>query len=193
MREIPEGVRTEVYYYYHYQSPIGRLTLASNEQSIVGLWMDQQRYYMDILEGQECREEETAVICQAEKWLDQYFRQEKPALEELPIEWIGSDFRKQVWQLLAEIPYGETVTYGDIARQIARQRGVEQMSAQAVGGAVGRNPISIIIPCHRVVGSGGSLTGYSGGIRTKLRLLELEGAVPIQATKCAHCTSELSE
>lgn len=163
-----------MYYYYIYNSPVGKLTIAGNEENIVGLWLDKQKYYMDVLKEKEYQEKETDVIKLAKKWLDQYFNKEKPEITELPIEFIGSDFRKQVWKILAEIPYGKVITYGDIARQIAGQRGVKTMSAQAVGGAVGHNPISIIVPCHRVVGTSGSLTGYAGGVNTKIKLLELE-------------------
>lgn len=164
-----------MYYYWIYHSPIGELTIAGNEKNIVGLWIKGQRYYMDVLTGKEHQEKETNVIKLAEKWLDRYFAGEKPDIEELPIELIGSDFRKQIWNILSEIPYGKVVTYGDIAKQFAKQRKIKIMSAQAVGGAVGHNPISIIVPCHRVVGANGSLTGYSGGLKVKTTLLELEG------------------
>lgn len=163
-----------MYYYDIYVSPIGKLTIASNEKSIVGLWLDKQKYYMDVLEGKAYEKKETEVIRLAKKWLDRYFKHEKPEIDALPIEFIGSDFRKQVWEILTRIPYGEVITYGDIAKQIAKQRGLKIMSAQAVGGAVGHNPISIIIPCHRVVGVDGSMTGYAGGIETKRKLLEFE-------------------
>jgi methylated-DNA-[protein]-cysteine S-methyltransferase len=164
-----------MYYYYIYNSPIGKLTVASNEENIVGLWLDGQKYYMDILKGKEYQEKETETIKLAKKWLDKYFGKEKPEISELPIELIGSDFRKQIWKILSEIPYGKVITYRDIAKQIAEQKGIKTMSAQAVGGAVGHNPISVIIPCHRVVGTNGSLTGYAGGIKNKIKLLELEG------------------
>ena len=154
---------------------MGELAIASNETNMVGLWLEGQRYYMDVLEGKEYQEKETDVIKLAEEWLDRYFKGEKPKIQELPIEFIGSDFRKQVWTILCGIPYGRVITYGDIAKQIAKQKKLEKMSAQAVGGAVGRNPISIIVPCHRVVGADGSLTGYSGGVEVKARLLALEG------------------
>lgn len=163
-----------MYNVYVYPSPVGKITIASNEKNIIGLWLDQQKYYMDVLKGKEYQEKETETILLAKNWLDKYFHHEKPEIDELPIELIGSDFRKQVWKILAEIPYGRVVTYGDIAKQMARQKGILKMSAQAVGGAVGHNPISIIIPCHRVVGANGSLTGYSGGIEIKAKLLELE-------------------
>lgn len=177
-----------MYYYYICRSPVGKLAVASNEKNIVGLWLEGQRYYMDILEGKEYQEKETDVIKLAEKWLDKYFKGEKPKPQELPIEFTGSDFRKQVWTILCGIPYGKVITYGDIAKQIAKQNEIEKMSAQAVGGAVGRNPISIIVPCHRVIGANGNLTGYSGGVKAKTKLLEFEEVdvsklyVPIKGT-----------
>lgn len=164
-----------IYYYYIYNSPVGKLTIASNEKNVVGLWLDGQKYYMEVLEDKEYQEKETEVIKLAEKWLDKYFNNEKPEIDELPIEFIGSDFRKQIWKILSKIPYGKVITYGDIAKQIAKQKGIRTMSAQAVGGAIAHNPISVIIPCHRVVGANGSLTGYSGGVKAKIKLLEFEG------------------
>ena len=130
---------------------------------------------MEVLEDKEYQEKETEVIKLAEKWLDKYFNNEKPEIDELPIEFIGSDFRKQIWKILSKIPYGKVITYGDIAKQIAKRKGIRTMSAQAVGGAIAHNPISVIIPCHRVVGANGSLTGYSGGVKVKIKLLEFEG------------------
>ncbi|MBQ8358310.1 MAG: methylated-DNA--[Oscillospiraceae bacterium] len=165
-----------MYYCYTYPSPVGKITVASNEKSIVGLWIEKQKYYMDVLENKAYQEKETDAIRLAKVWLDKYFNNEKPPIDGLPMEFIGSDFRKQIWRILAEIPYGEVITYGDVAKQIAKEKGLAAMSAQAVGGAVGRNPISIIIPCHRVVGANGSLTGYAGGIDIKTRLLAFEGA-----------------
>ena len=109
------------------------------------------------------------------KWLDRYFAGEKPGISELSLAPIGGDFRQIIWNILCEIPYGEVITYGSIAKRVAEKTGRKSMSSQAVGGAVGHNPISIIIPCHRVVGSNGSLTGFSAGVRTKIKLLELEG------------------
>lgn len=164
-----------IYYYYIYNSPVGKLTIASNEENVVGLWLDGQKYYMEVLEDKEYQEKETEVIKLAEKWLDKYFNNEKPEIDELPIEFIGSDFRKQIWKILSKIPYGKVITYGDIAKQIAKRKGIRTMSAQAVGGAIAHNPISVIIPCHRVVGANGSLTGYSGGVKVKIKLLEFEG------------------
>ncbi len=116
------------------------------------------------------------VFESAKRWLDRYFAGEEPVISELPLAPVGSEFRQVVWNILCEIPYGEVVSYGEIARKTAEKMGKKRMSGQAVGGAVGHNPISIIIPCHRVVGSNGSLTGYAGGIQTKIKLLQLEGA-----------------
>lgn len=107
--------------------------------------------------------------------MDRYFKGERPEIAELPLAPIGGEFRQTVWKILCEIPYGQVITYGEIAKKIAQKRGLNRMSAQAVGGAVGHNPISLIIPCHRVVGTNGSLTGYSGGLDKKIRLLEFEG------------------
>jgi len=115
------------------------------------------------------------VFVAAKKWLDRYFAGRKPAISELPLAPIGNEFRQGVWSILCEIPYSKVITYGVIAKKMAVKMNKERMSSQAVGGAVGHNPISIIIPCHRVVGSNGSLTGYAGGIGIKIKLLELEG------------------
>lgn len=116
------------------------------------------------------------MLNETKKWLDRYFRGEMPQIDELSLAPSGNEFRKEVWKILCEIPYGEVTTYGEISRKIAKNRGIDKMSAQAIGGAVGHNPISIIIPCHRVVGADGSLTGYAGGIQKKIKLLKLEGA-----------------
>lgn len=164
-----------MYFYGFYDSPVGRLTVAGDEKHIVGLWLEQQRFYMDVLQGQVAAEKETEVIRLAKNWIDRYFAGKKPGIHELPIKFIGSDFRVDVWQMLTEIPYGEIITYGELAKKIAGKRGIKAMSAQAVGGAVGHNPISIIVPCHRVMGKNGNLTGYSGGAAAKLKLLEHEG------------------
>ncbi len=165
-----------VYFYSYYDSPLGRLTVAGDEKNIVGLWIENQKYYMHILRDNEYQEKETAVIRLAKDWLDRYFRGEKPWGNELPIKFIGSDFRVKVWYHLTEIPYGKVITYGDIAKKLATEKGIKVMSAQAVGGAVGHNPISIIVPCHRVIGAKGNIIGYSAGTDIKKRLLEFEGA-----------------
>ena len=164
-----------MYFYEFYDSPVGRLTVASDETGMIGLWLAHQRFYMDVLQGRECEEKETDIIRLAKMWLDRYFAGEKPEIRELPIKFIGSNFRVSVWQMLTEIPYGKVITYGDLAKKITAKKGIKAMSAQAVGGAVGKNPISIIVPCHRVIGANGNLTGYSGGINTKIKLLEFEG------------------
>ena len=139
-----------------------------------GLWFDGQKYFARDLPS-ECTERETAVLSEAKRWLDIYFSGKEPDFMP-PLHPVGSQFRQAVWKILLQIPYGKTVTYGDISKQLAKQMGLDRMSAQAVGGAVGHNEISIIIPCHRVVGTGGSLTGYAGGIDKKVKLLELERA-----------------
>ncbi|MBU9728170.1 methylated-DNA--[protein]-cysteine S-methyltransferase [Diplocloster modestus] len=157
-----------------YGSPIGELLLAEKNEALVGLWMEGQKYFMGSLreETKECGS--SLVFDQIKQWLDRYFHKEKPSIRELPLSPAGSVFRREVWDILCEIPYGEVTTYGEIAKKIAGRHGLARMSAQAVGGAVGHNPISIIIPCHRVVGTNGSLTGYAGGLEKKIRLLILE-------------------
>lgn len=161
-------------YIQHYQSPLGGILLAADEEGLTGLWFDGEKYYADSL-PKDHSERETPILAEAERWLDIYFSGREPDFMP-PLHPIGSDFRQNVWALLLQIPYGKTVTYGDIAHKLAQKRSVEKMSAQAVGGAVGHNEISIIIPCHRVVGTNGSLTGYAGGIGKKIGLLELEKA-----------------
>ncbi len=156
----------------HYNSPVGGLLLAADNSGLIGLWLDGEKYFADSL-PESHDERETTILCYAKRWLDVYFSGREPDFMP-PLHPSGSDFRKAVWKLLLEIPYGKTVTYGELAKKLAVQRGIPRMSAQAVGGAVGHNEISIIIPCHRVVGTNGSLTGYAGGIEKKIRLLELE-------------------
>ena len=155
----------------------GPITLASDGRSLVGLWLKGQKYYAATVVGEMIPNDDVAPFAQAREWLDRYFAGQRPDPTELPLAPLGSAFRQRVWEKLLEIPYGSTCTYGDIATALAREDGKEKMSAQAVGGAVGHNPISIIIPCHRVVGSNGSLTGYAGGIDKKVRLLEHEDAL----------------
>ena len=157
-----------------YTSPLGDILLAADEIGMRGLWFDGQKYFARDLPG-ERTEAKTPVLAAAERWLDMYFKGENPDFIP-PLHPIGSPFRQEVWKILLQIPYGKTVTYGDISKQLAEKMGLERMSAQAVGGAVGPNEISIIIPCHRVVGTDGSLTGYAGGIGRKVKLLELERA-----------------
>lgn len=160
-----------------YQSPLGDITLACDEQgeNLVGLWLAGQKYHGGAAAKKQVNKCDSPVLQRTMLWLERYFAGEEPNISELPLAPGGSEFRQSVWQILCEIPYGEVVTYGDIAKRIAVKQNRQGMSAQAVGGAVGHNPISIIIPCHRVVGADGSLTGYAGGIKTKIKLLELEG------------------
>ena len=162
-------------YVAHYQSPIGPLTLASDGDSLTGLWMDGQKYFGGTVLKDGVVREDLPVFSAARKWLDEYFTGKRPSISDLAIAPAGGDFRRMVWELLCEIPYGECTTYGELARQAAVHMKRDSMSSQAVGGAVGHNPISIIIPCHRVVGANGSLTGYAGGIDKKIALLGLEG------------------
>ena len=159
-------------YIKRYDSPIGELLLAADDVGLTGLWIKNQRYFGYSLDAEHV-EADSPVFDTAFKWLDIYFLGRNPGFLP-PIHMIGSEFRKRVWEILLEIPYGQTVTYGSIAERLAAKMGRERMSAQAVGGAVGHNEISIIIPCHRVVGANGSLVGYAGGIDKKIKLLELE-------------------
>lgn len=151
-----------------YESPIGELTLCAGNDALCGLWIRGQKYFgtLPMTPGSN------AILMRAAAWLDSYFGAENPRADALPLRPEGSVFRRLVWDALCKIPYGEVVTYGDIAKALGRGR----EACQAVGGAVGHNPISIIIPCHRVVGSNGSLTGYAGGLDKKRWLLEHEGA-----------------
>lgn len=154
------------------ETVFGALMLSSNGEALTGLWLEGQKYFGAGL-GKNVKTQELAVFEQTKEWLDVYFNGKNPDFLP-PLVPSGSEFRQRVWKILLTIPYGQVMTYGEIAGQIARERGMDRMSAQAVGQAVGHNPISIIIPCHRVVGSNGSLTGYGGGIHLKIRLLELE-------------------
>lgn len=164
-----------MYYRTTYASPIGTITLACDGDNLVGLWNEGQKYHGANISAEMTEKDDMPVFDMAKRWLDRYFADKKPSFSELPLSPIGSEFQKIVWTILCEIPYGEVITYGDIAKKVATKMNKKAMSSQAVGGAVGHNPISIIIPCHRVVGTNGSLTGYAGGISTKVKLLELEG------------------
>lgn len=161
-------------YISKYTSPLGAITLASNGEALTGLWFDGQKYFGANL-SKEYKNVELPVFKQTKEWLNLYFKGQKPDFIPL-LALQASEFRLAVWQILLEIPYGQTLSYGDISAVLAKQKGLKTMSAQAVGGAVGHNPISIIIPCHRVVGSNGNLTGYAGGLEKKIALLQLEGA-----------------
>lgn len=155
-------------YCTEYDSPIGTLLLTCRENGLTGLWMNR------LPPEDGCRREDHPIFLEAKRWLDRYFRGENPSVT-VPLAPEGTPFRQQVWQLLRAIPYGESRSYGDLARQMAAILGKENMSAQAIGQAVGSNPISIFIPCHRVVGAKGQLTGYAGGIDKKIWLLRQEG------------------
>lgn len=160
-------------YTARYKSPLGTILLASDDAGLTGLWFEGQRYFALHLASDHI-EKETDILMQAKKWLDIYFSGHEPDfLPPLHVE--GTSFHREVCEIMLSIPYGKTMTYGEIAQTLASRRGITKMSARAVGGAVGHNEISIIIPCHRVVGANGNLTGYGGGISRKIKLLELEG------------------
>lgn len=160
-------------YTARYKSPLGDILLASDDAGLTGLWFEGQRYFALHLAA-DYIEQETDILMQAKKWLDIYFSGQKPDFIP-PLHVEGTLFHREVCEIMLSIPYGKTMTYGEIAQTIASRRGIRKMSARAVGGAVGHNEISIIIPCHRVIGANGNLTGYGGGISRKVRLLELEG------------------
>lgn len=160
-------------YTQEYGSPLGPVTLASDGEALTGLWFAGQKYDRSTL-SDENEQRDLPVFRETARWLDRYFAGDAPDSTP-PLKLRGSPFRQAVWEILLTIPRGSVTTYGEIAAHIAAQRGLEHMSAQAVGGAVGHNPVSIIVPCHRVVGADGSLTGYAGGIERKAWLLALEG------------------
>lgn len=182
-------------YLARYKSVLGVLTLVCDEKNLVGLWIESQKYFMRKLTGKELiievnleenlekNLEEHAVLLSVKCWLDRYFAGQNPDIKELSLAPSGSEFQQLIWKNLCEIPYGQVTTYGELAKKAADQMGKSRMSAQAVGGAVGKNPISIIIPCHRVVGADGSLTGYAGGVEKKRMLLELEKMVLLEPEK----------
>lgn len=180
-------------YVSNYASPLGRLLLAADEEGLIGLWFEGQKYYARGLEAEhelldignaggdskedkessEDRAKAIRILSDAGRWLDSYFSGKEPDIS-VPLHLIGTEFQREVWKELLLINYGETRSYGEIAKSLAKRRGLDKLSARAVGSAVGHNPISIIVPCHRVVGSDGSLTGYAGGLERKQRLLSLE-------------------
>ena len=164
-------------YKTYYESPVGNLFIASDGENIIGLCIEGQKYYLDKIEKEAILKNDMPVFEKAKNWLDRYFKKEKPEISELSLAPEGNAFRQCVWSLLCKIPYGETTTYGELAKEVAKKLNKPSMSAQAIGNAVGHNPISIIIPCHRVIGKNGSLTGYAGGIENKIKLLELEGMI----------------
>lgn len=177
-----------MYYSREYKSPLGKLTLVCDQDKkyIVGLWIEDQNYLAGGLEGDQIvstkppkggksSNHSLDILDEAVSWLDRYFSGQRPPIGDLKLRPEGTDFRQEVWSILMDIPYGQVTTYADIASQVAKKLGRKSMSAQAVGGAVGHNPISIIIPCHRVIGSRGSLIGYAGGMDRKTWLLNHEG------------------
>lgn len=163
-------------YIHHYQSPLGGITMSSNGEALTGLWFDCQKQNSCYIEKDEkdLVNATDHVLKETEKWLDNYFRGIEPNFIP-PILFDGTEFQETVWNLLLSIPYGEIITYGEIADKIAKVRGLDRMSAQAVGSAVSHNRIALIIPCHRVIGKNGNLTGYAAGIDKKIELLKLEG------------------
>lgn len=169
MTDIYQKAYTSVY-----SSELGDILLAADEIGLTGLWFFGQSYFADTLPAEQIAQE-TPILAQAREWLDEYFSGKEPDFTPT-LHPMGAPFRQAVWKLLLQIPYGQTTTYGEIARQLEKLQNRPHMSAQAVGGAVGHNGISIIIPCHRVVGTKGNLTGYAGGLDKKMALLELEHA-----------------
>ncbi|KXU46052.1 putative methylated-DNA--[protein]-cysteine S-methyltransferase [Candidatus Stoquefichus sp. KLE1796] len=167
--------RVSMLYKTIYESSLGNILIVSDENNIIGLWFEGQKYFLANIKDDITQKDDLPILQSAKLWLDQYFAGQKPNIANLKLAPRGNDFRLTVWKILCEIPYGQLTTYGEIAKKVAIVMNKESMSAQAVGGAVGHNPISIIIPCHRVVGSHGSLTGYAGGIDKKIKLLQLEG------------------
>lgn len=155
-----------------YVSPLGKITLTSDGENLTGLWFENARFIADTNNYE--LNDDLQLFCRTRMLLSDYFNGVQVDFNEISVKLNGSDFRAAVWKILQKIPYGTVITYGDIAKIIAKEKGIEKMSAQAVGGAVGHNPVSIIIPCHRVVGAGGNLTGYGGGMDKKIKLLELE-------------------
>ena len=160
-----------------YETPfMGRVMLAATDEGLAGLWMEGQKYFgASMPQGIAEENLDHPVIREAIAWLDRYYAGEKPVISELTLAPQGSEFRQVIWKLLCEIPYGQTSTYGELAAKAAERLGKEHMASLAVGGAVGHNPISVIIPCHRALGANGSLTGYAGGLDKKIALLQHEG------------------
>lgn len=162
-------------YTSYYNSPVGKLLLASKNNKLIGVWIENQKYYLSNLKEKMQKKDEEEILIKTKNWLDRYFESQNPHISELDIEPIGTEFSKMVWTILCTIPYGKVITYGEIAKKISKAMNKDKMSAQAVGNAVAHNPISIIIPCHRVIGANGNLTGYAGGLDIKMRLLKHEG------------------
>lgn len=175
-------------YSTHYSSPLGSIMLVGDGADLVGLWLEGQKYFAGTVAEEITEKPDLTLFAAIVQWLDLYFAGKKPTISGLPLAPRGGTFRTAVWDILRGIPYGEVITYGEIAKEMAARMNRARMSAQAVGVAVAHNPISIIIPCHRVVGANGNLTGYAGGIGKKIRLLEHEGVdmsrlfVPVKGT-----------
>lgn len=166
-RKVCTFVVGNMIYTAHYDSPLGGITLASDGESLTGLWLDEQRYFGSTLGARTSSSAKLSVFEETRRWLDTYFSGHEPDFMP-PVSLRGTEFQQRVWEALLTIPYGQTMAYGELAHQLGCR------SAQAVGGAVGRNPIAIIVPCHRIVGTNGSLTGYAGGLDRKRALLQLE-------------------
>lgn len=160
-------------YYCTYESKIGLLYLISDGESLCGCYLENQKYFPNDIDDYQLNDE-LNVFIESKVWLEKYFNGENPSIDEIPLNFNETEFRNTVWKVLKEIPFGEVITYRDIAEIIAKNRGIKTMSAQAVGGAVGHNPLLIFIPCHRVIGADGSLTGYAAGLENKRFLLNLE-------------------
>lgn len=160
-------------FYCTYESNMGPLYLISDGESLNGCYLEGQKYFPDNIDNYHLNEE-LDIFVKSKAWLEKYFNGENPSIDEIPLNYIGTEFRKTVWEILKDISYGELVTYKHIAEKIAKDKGLETMSAQAVGGAVGHNPLLIFIPCHRVISVDGSLTGYAAGLENKRFLLNLE-------------------
>ena len=159
---------------HSYESPLGMMLMETHGDALVGLWFMGQKHFPERLKSMEFSACDSVASAEARLWLDDYFAGKRPHISRLKLIPQGTEFQRRVWDILLKIPYGETLSYGAAAKLLEAESG-RRMSAQAVGGAVGRNPISIIIPCHRVLGSDGSLTGYAGGADKKLALLRHEG------------------
>lgn len=160
-------------YKMYYNSPLGKLLLISDEENLKVLKLECSKFYNNCEDEKILENNSLDILNKTKIWLDKYFKGENPAINEIPLKPEGSEFRQSVWKILCDIPYGTTITYGEIAKKLSKSTG-KKIGGQPVGGAVGHNPIGIIIPCHRVVGVNGNLTGYAGGIQNKIKLLELE-------------------
>ena len=158
-----------------FPSPVGNLLLAEQDGALVGLWLEGQKYFGEGLPSEPPEQKPTPVLDAAHGWLDRYFSGQKPSPSELPLRPAGSAFRRALWMELCEIPYGQMTTYGELAKKVAARMNRPNMPGQAVGGAIGHNPILIVIPCHRVISASRSLTGYAGGLSVKRALLQLGG------------------